>query len=191
VLPGSVISRFIVRMHRFVSQQTYWRRGVVLEPDGHPALVKADIEDRIISIAVAGRADERRTMLDLIRADFERIHETIPKLRVTERVPIADHPGVLVDYQHLVRLSRMSERSFIPEGMDQHISVRALLGEIETAGHRERRNDPLPPQMERLTPNPKMQRLAHPLLVFVVALILIGVLDLPLVVALLSYRSRS
>ena len=48
-------------------------------------------------------------MLDLIRADFERIHETIPKPRVTEKVPIADHPGVLVDYQHLVRLSRMGE----------------------------------------------------------------------------------
>jgi hypothetical protein len=32
--------------------------------------------------------------------------------------------------------------------------------------------------MERLTPDPKMQRLAHPLLVFVVALILIGVLGL-------------
>ncbi len=128
VLPGSVISRFIVRMHRFISHQTswcqtYWRRGVVLERDGHGALVKADIEDGIITVAVAGGADERRAMLDLIRADFERIHETIPKLRVTEKVPIADHPGVLVDYQHLVRFSRMSERSFIPEGMDQHISV--------------------------------------------------------------------
>jgi internalin A len=123
VLPGSVISRFIVRVHRFISHQTYWRRTVVLERDGHRALVKADIEDGIITVAVAGRADERRATLDLIHADFERIHETIPKLRVTEKVPIADHPGVLVDYQHLVRLRRMSERSFIPEGMDQHISI--------------------------------------------------------------------
>ena len=82
VLPGSVISRFIVRMHRFISHQTswcqtYWRRGVVLERDGHGALVKADIEDGIITVAVAGGADERRAMLDLIRADFERNHETI------------------------------------------------------------------------------------------------------------------
>ena len=80
-----MISRFIVRMHRFVSHQTYWRRGVVLERDGHRALVKADIEDGIITVAVAGRADERRAVLDLIRADFERIDETIPKLRVTEK----------------------------------------------------------------------------------------------------------
>jgi internalin A len=173
VLPSSVISRFIVRMHQFISHDTYWRRGVVLERDGHRALVKADIEDRIISIAVAGRGDERRAMLGLIRADFERIHETIPKLRVAEKIPIPGYPGVLADYLHVVRLSRKGEVKFIPEGMDQHVSVGALLGEIETGDNRDRRSD-FPPPVEKSPSHSKTQRLVHPLFVFVVALVLIS-----------------
>jgi internalin A len=160
---------------RFISHHTYWRRGVVLERDDHRAFVKADIEDGIISIAIAGRADEWRGMLDLIRADFERIHKTMPKLRVAEKVPIPDRPDVLVDYVRLVRLSRLGERSYNPEGMDQHISVGALLGEIETSGYRARRKDPLPLPEEK-TPDPKMQPLIHPLLVFVVAVVLVSVI---------------
>jgi hypothetical protein len=177
VLPASVISRFIVRMHRFVSHNTYWRRGVVLEREGHRALVKADIEDRTISVGVAGRAEDRRIMLDLIRADFERIHETIPKLQVSEKVPIVGHPGVLVDYRHLITLRAVGESTFIPEGMSERISVGVLLGEIETPGHR-RHRDLIESGVDLALSDPKKQRLVHPLIVFVVALVLISAVGL-------------
>ena len=44
VLPGNIISRFIVRMHPFICKHTYWRSGVVLENEDHgnKALVKAE-----------------------------------------------------------------------------------------------------------------------------------------------------
>jgi internalin A len=43
VLPGSVISRFIVRMHAFSPKSTYWKNGILLEVEDAPALVKADV----------------------------------------------------------------------------------------------------------------------------------------------------
>lgn len=179
VLPGSVISRFIVRMHRFISQHTYWRRGVVLEREGHRALVRADLEDRTISIYIVGRQNERRIMLDLVRADFERIHETIPKLQVAEKIPIPGHPGALVDYRHLRTLRDVGEVTFIPEGMSEHIPVAALLGEIETAADREQRRSAAPPEPARaVRSDPKQQPLIHPLLVFVVGLALIATVGL-------------
>jgi internalin A len=42
VLPSSVISRFIVRMHPYIHHNTYWRNGVVLAREGNEALVKAE-----------------------------------------------------------------------------------------------------------------------------------------------------
>ena len=62
VLPGSVISRFMVRMHPYLYENTYWRGGVVLKSeDGrNRALIRADSEDRKIFIYVAGNVNSRR-----------------------------------------------------------------------------------------------------------------------------------
>ena len=129
ILPGSVISRFIVRMHTYIHQKTYWRNGVVLasEDGKNRALVKADAEDKKIFIAVTGRADTRQMLLALIRADFRKIHATIPKLAVKEKVPIPGHPQIVVDYEHLRNLEELGEASFIPEGLKIKVHVKQLL----------------------------------------------------------------
>ena len=54
VLPGSIISRFIVRTHQMISKKTYWRSGVVLSHESNRALVKADREDKKI-VTVHGK----------------------------------------------------------------------------------------------------------------------------------------
>ncbi len=173
VLPGSVISRFIVRMHAFISKQTYWRRGVVLERDGHRALVHADVEDRVIRVAVAGRTDDRRSMLDLIRADFERIHATLPKMRVVEQVPVPGHAGALVEYQLLVKLLRQGVSTHHVNGADGLIEIRVgtLLGEIESPERRDLNPRP-EPELSPKTPPPPAR--VHPLFVFVVGFAVVG-----------------
>ena len=59
-LPNSVISRFIVRMHRYIADEIYWRYGVVLAERKNRAMVRADIKDKKIFIFINGPADVRR-----------------------------------------------------------------------------------------------------------------------------------
>ena len=129
ILPGSVISRFIVRMNAFIFKKTYWRTGVVLasENEKNKALVKADPEEKKIFIYVKGAEATRHTLLAIIRADFRKIHKTIQKLKVKEKVPVPGHPEIVVDYEHLLTLEELGEESFIPEGLRTRVSVSFLL----------------------------------------------------------------
>lgn len=140
ILPGSVISRFIVRMHTFISKRTYWKNGVVLKSDDgkNRALVRADIEDRTISISVDGRESARREFLAVIRADFRKIHATIPGLGVTEIVTLPDRPDIAVEYQYLKDLEEMGEESFIPPGLKQRVNVKQLLNGVESEDARKK-----------------------------------------------------
>lgn len=136
VLPGSIISRFIVRMNHLIHRDTYWRNGVVLAHEGNTALVKADREDRKIFTWVAGPEAGRRRFLSIIRAQFDAIHRTIPGLEVEEKVPLPDHPEIVVDYQYLRDLEAMGETHFVPPGLRQRISVKTLLNGIESEAQR-------------------------------------------------------
>ena len=133
VLPGSIISRFIVGMNPFIFQDTYWRNGVVLEyEDGkNKALVRADLEDKKVFIHVNGHESTRRSFLAVIRADLQRIHQTIPSLEVQQKVAVAGHPGVVVDYDHLLNLEELRQETFVPEGLKELVSVRSLLDWVE------------------------------------------------------------
>ncbi|HIE31128.1 MAG TPA: GTP-binding protein, partial [Methanosarcinales archaeon] len=133
VLPGSIISRFIVRMHPSICENTYWRSGVMLEDkvSGNKALVKADKEDKKIFIWVSGREQTRRTFLGVIRSNFDYIHETIPGIEPEEKVPLPDHPEIVVDYRHLLVLEEKNKDYFIPEGHSEEVNVKELLNGVE------------------------------------------------------------
>lgn len=132
VLPGSVMSRFIVRMNHYIHEQTYWRSGVVLAYDGNKVLVKADWEDRKIFIQVDGPEQGRRTLLAIVRSQFEAIHKTITGLDVKEKVPMPGHPELEpVDYAYLRDLETMGEASFIPPGLRERVSVKKLLDGVD------------------------------------------------------------
>jgi internalin A len=141
VLPGSIISRFIVHMHHSICENTYWRSGVVLEDrdSRNKALVKADREDRKIFIWVSGREQTRRTFLGVIRSNFYHIHETIPGIEPEEKVPLPDHPEIVVDYRHLLNLEEMGEESLVPDGLMERYSVKKLLDGVEPEEDRRER----------------------------------------------------
>ena len=133
VLPSSIISRFIVRMHRFIHENLFWRSGVVVADQGNLALVRADREDRKILVWVKGPERTRRVLLSLIRFHFDVIHGSISGIEVQEKVPLPDHPEILVDYQYLMDLEAMGERSFVPPGLRKRIEVRSLLEGLDLA----------------------------------------------------------
>jgi len=107
VLPSSVITRFIVRMNQKIDDGFVWRTGVVLKIGENTALVKADIEDRKITIAIDGLEHKRREAIFAIRYELGEIHNSIKGLNPQQRVPIPDAPNAEpLDYDYLLQLER-------------------------------------------------------------------------------------
>lgn len=131
VLPGSVISRFIVRMHKYISMDTYWRNGVVLAYKSRfgssRALIKATLEGNKVTIHVQGDLDDTHGLLTIIRSDFERIHETISGLTVKEVIPIPGTSGVAIDYEDLKKLKEKGIENYYYPSADMEINVKELL----------------------------------------------------------------
>lgn len=138
-LPGSIITRFIVRMHRYILQDTSWRTGVVLANRSNKALVKTDKEDRKIFIRITGPEKGRRPFLAIIRSQFGAIHDTISRIEVDEKVPLPAHPDIVEDYLYLLDLEALGEADFLPRGLMEKISVKALLDSIEPKDERLKR----------------------------------------------------
>ena len=135
VLPTNIISRFIVRMHPFIHQNTVWRSGVALKSGENIALIKADYEDRKISIRVNGAINTRRDMLAMIRGTFDAIHQTITRLEVSPKVPHPKYPNLILDYSELITFERNRVIKFPRKVKDKvvNINVRQLLTGVESS----------------------------------------------------------
>ncbi len=140
VLPGSIISRFIVRMHPSIFENTCWRSGVVLVDmdSGNKALVKADREDKNILIRISGRKYTRRPFLRAIRSNFDHIHKTTG-IEPDEKVPLPDRPEIVVGYKHLLNLEKRGVAIHYPEGLEGGVNVKELLDGVEPEEDRRER----------------------------------------------------
>ena len=140
ILPGSIISRFIVRANQLISRKTYWRSGAVLDHEGSRALVKADREDKKIFIWVTGAEGTRRQLLGIIRSHFDHIHRTITGIEVVGKVPLPGHPDVVVNYRDLLRLETMGEAEWIVPELLTKVNVKQLLDGIEPMRSQQQQN---------------------------------------------------
>ena len=154
VLPNSIISRFIVRQHQRIHQKTYWRTGVVLSYEDNTAYIKSDREDRKIFIRISGPSATRRSFLAVIRAEFESIHRTIKGIEATQKVPLPNHPELVVDYKHLRTLERLGQTEFIPEGLEEMVVVKQLLDGVDQPLSLQPRDVPIQRQPPRPQPAP-------------------------------------
>ncbi|MFM7788769.1 MAG: COR domain-containing protein, partial [Microcystis panniformis] len=143
ILPGSIISRFIVRNHQMIYKTMRWRSGVVLTMDLNKALVRADEEDNYISIKAQG--SRASALLAIIRADFQKIHATIPNLAVQEKLVIRELQGeqptgveVPVDYLHLIELDRQGRVEEPLPGLRGKYNIRDILEGVESKTERAR-----------------------------------------------------
>ena len=151
-LPPSIISRFIVRMHPFLSSDIYWRNGVVLTDGENRALVKADIYARKIYIYISGEDNLRREFLTKIRGNFEHIHKTIPKINAKEMIPLPANPELVMSYKALLNLEKKGVIEYYHPDYDIEIDVKKLLDGIDdkTRRHRESLYDTVSKQIRYL-----------------------------------------
>ncbi|MFM6621944.1 MAG: COR domain-containing protein [Dolichospermum sp.] len=147
ILPSSIISRFIVRMHHLADKKTWWRSGIVLKYRKNRALLKSDQEDRKIFIFISGNSSTRKELLAIIRSQFDSIHQTIRNLEAKEKVPIPRHPGIFADYENLLAYAE-ENLDFIPEGLTRTFNAREVLNGIESEAERQKRQN-----RERIEPS--------------------------------------
>ena len=139
VLPSSVITRFIVRTNQKIDNGLVWRTGVVLKIEENTALVKADIEDRKITIAIDGLKHTRRDALSAIRYQLDEIHGSIKGLEAEKFVPV---PGAVkakpLPYNYLLMLEATGIETLpVPDG-DRlvEVNVRQVLSGVESESQR-------------------------------------------------------
>jgi internalin A len=102
-------------MNQKIENHFVWRTGVVLKIGGNTALVKADIEDRKITIAIDGVEHTRRDALSAIRYQLDEIHGSIKGLDAQKRVPIPEAPNAEpLDYDYLLQLERDGDLEVLP-----------------------------------------------------------------------------
>jgi len=140
ILPSSIISRFIVRMHHQADKKTWWRSGIVLKSGNNRALLKSDQEDRKIFIFISGNSSTRRELLAIIRSQFDSIHQTIKGLEAKEKVPIPGYPHIFADYKNLLVYADKNS-DYIPEGLTETFNARELLNGIESEAERRKRQN--------------------------------------------------
>ena len=133
VLPSSVITRFIVRMNQKIDDGFVWRTGVVLKIGENKALVKADIEDRKITIAIDGLEHTRRETLTAIFYHLNDIHESIKGLNPEKLVPVPGAENAKpISYNYLLMLEAKGiEILPVPDGNRLiDVNVRKVLSGI-------------------------------------------------------------
>ena len=139
VLPSSVITRFVVRMNQKINDGLVWRTGVVLKIGDNKALIKADIEDRKITIAIDGVEHTRRDALSAIRYQLDEIHASIKGLNPEKRVPIPEAPNAeAIEYDYLLMLEREGQEVYLAKDGNRlvKVNIRQLLGGIESEAQR-------------------------------------------------------
>jgi GTPase SAR1 family protein len=139
VLPSSIITRFIVRLNQHINNNSVWRTGVLLKIGGNTALVKADIEDRKLTIAIDGLEHTRRDTLSAIRYQLDEIHSSIKGLEPQKRVPIPNAPNAEpLEYEYLLMLEREGQETHLIKDGNKLVkfNVREVLSAIENESQR-------------------------------------------------------
>jgi internalin A len=137
ILPEGLLPRFIVRTYTLSNRQRRWRTGVILAFERNLAIVKADLQDKRVTIRVTGPHEGRRSLLAIIRSDFDGIHKSF-SFAVREVVPIPQHPGLCIGYNELLVMEEHGYTTYplVAGTTVMTLDVKNLLAGVEISQHR-------------------------------------------------------
>lgn len=130
VLPTSIFSRFMVKIHRLIRKTDFWLNGVVIQFENCEALIKADFEEKTITVEVAGSGN-RRVLLSIIREKFDDVHSNFKDINIKREIPIDNENKVLVSYDDLLLYEEANEESIFVPQLKTRFKVKYLLDGIE------------------------------------------------------------
>ena len=143
ILPGSIISRLIVRMHRWSTLDGYWKNGIRLNFEMYKtqALVSADMNDKRIEIFVYPMNTKgSRIVLSAILCFLHGIHTSIARLTATGKIPIPDAPEVCMDHSNLQDQLQFGIQKFMPPGTKHLVNIQEHLRRVELLNFKEYSN---------------------------------------------------
>ncbi|MDQ3129856.1 MAG: TIR domain-containing protein [Acidobacteriota bacterium] len=142
LLHETIMSRFIVRMNRYILDKTQWLTGVLIKNDnGNKALIKADLSNGYLIILIDGFQNTRREFLGIIRDKFRDIHKDN---RPIEEVPLKNFPNVFISYELLLQLEKegIEEQYTTVDGKLVKYNVKELLNSVSSLNFRKIEREP-------------------------------------------------
>lgn len=148
VLPGSVISRLMVRLHSYIARDCLWRTGAKLIRDDCEALVRSEPEAATIDIHIRGGTSvKRRELLAQLRDTLANIHRSFSGyLGAQELVPVPGSPGSFIDYEKLLAMEAAGRSHDMIEldGKLIEVDVSAALNGVSSSATRKQERDAMP-----------------------------------------------
>ncbi|MEK3761305.1 COR domain-containing protein [Paenibacillus sp. FSL P4-0338] len=147
-LPAGVMTRFIVKAHSYLlnrsgNNKACWKKGAYLQYRGSMGKVRLfdNVSNKRIEIHIAGRNKrQNRELLQRIRYYFDEIHNSINKLKLTEKIQCNCNIGCehKYDYKMLLRYEEYAYEEAVCEKSMMKISVTSLLDGIESFKERQK-----------------------------------------------------
>ena len=134
-MPKGIMSLFIVRMHRYISNHYHvWKRGVVLEREKTAAEIIESYDARKINIRISGK--NKRDFMTIITEEFDRINAQYEKIKVEKMIPcncdrckIGDQP-YFFEYKKLKRRIDNTIYEIDCENSYRKVNIRGLIDEV-------------------------------------------------------------
>ena len=136
ILPTSVLSRLMVRLHLHTWHNIRWRHGVILALDNCRSLIIVDPNTSCLSIALDGSGINRQRLLAIIRSQLDEIHASFAQLEAEEWVPIPNKKDASIPFQALLNLEAKGITTYYDAINDVEFEVTAVLDGIEAADER-------------------------------------------------------
>jgi GTPase SAR1 family protein len=132
-LPKSIFTRFIVRMHREILNNSYWRNGILIRDSNTTALVETDSNSLILQIS----GPKKREYLAILLFILKDINRSFSHLKVTEKIGLPDNPQLSVNHDYLLKLAANGHSEYLPENSDKSYKISELLGIVAPASETE------------------------------------------------------
>ena len=84
ILPSSIISRLIVKLHPFIIDGKYWRDGAIIKREDLTAFIFTDRTNLTLNVSIKGE-NRKKELLGNIRFHLDDIHASFKALKINQK----------------------------------------------------------------------------------------------------------
>ncbi|KHD09222.1 hypothetical protein PN36_30655 [Candidatus Thiomargarita nelsonii] len=107
-LPKSIFTRFIIKMHRDIMKNTYWRNGILLRESASNTTALVETDNKRIILQITGQREYLAILLFILKDIHRRFS---------------------VNHDYLLKLAAKGRREYLPpENQDKFYKISDLLG---------------------------------------------------------------